>query len=105
MALLLVMLPSVTSHAKAFYERKTITLIVATKPGGGYDFYGRLMARFMEKYLPGSTVIVKNVPGAGHIIGTNEMHHSKPNGLTFATFNRGLFLMQAAGHLRGSNLI
>lgn len=85
------------TNAKPFYEGKTITLIVATRPGGGYDFYGRLMARFMQKYLPGSTIIVKNVPGAGHIIGTNEIYHAKPNGLTFGTFNRALPLGQVAG--------
>ena len=51
--------------AKPFYEGKTIKLIVGYKPGGGWDFYGRLMAQFMEKYLPGSTIIVKNIPGAG----------------------------------------
>ena len=51
----------------------------------------------MQKYLPGSTIIVKNVPGAGHIIGTNEIYHAKPNGLTFGTFNRALPLGQVAG--------
>lgn len=85
------------TDAKPFYEGKTIKLIVATRPGGGYDFYGRLMAKFMEKYLPGSTIIIKNVPGAGHIIGTNETYHAKPNGLTFGAFNRALPLAQVAG--------
>ena len=82
--------------AKPFYEGKTITLIVTTKPGGGYDFYGRLMAKFMKKYLPGSTIIVKNMPGAGHIIGCNAIYKAKPNGLTFGTFNRALALAQVA---------
>lgn len=79
---------------KPFYEGKIITLIVATKPGGGYDLYGRMVAKFMEKHLPGSTIIVKNVPGAGHIIGTNEIYYAEPNGLTFGTFNRALPLAQ-----------
>lgn len=88
-----------TSHtlAKTFYQGKTITLIVTTKPGGGYDFYGRLIGRFMQKYMPGSTFIVKNVPGAGHIIGTNEIFHSKPDGLTFGIFNRGIPFTQVGG--------
>jgi tripartite-type tricarboxylate transporter receptor subunit TctC len=85
------------TDAKPFYEGKIMKLIVATTPGGGYDFYGRLMAKFMEKYLPGSTIIIKNVPGAGHIIGTNELYYAKPNGLTFGTFNRALPLGQVAG--------
>ena len=82
---------------KPFYDGKTITLIVATKPGGGYDTYARLLAPKMEKYLPGSTIIVKNVPGAGHIIGANEIYHAKPDGLTFGTFNKGLITAQIVG--------
>jgi hypothetical protein len=38
-----------------FYKGKTVTYIVATPPGGGYDFYGRLIAEYMQKHLPGST--------------------------------------------------
>ena len=85
--------PNVCS-AKAFYDGKTLKLIVATRPGGGYDSYGRLLASTMEKYLPGSTIIVKNIPGAGHIIGTNKLYVSKPNGLTFGIFNKGLITAQ-----------
>ncbi len=94
---LLVLLPLVTSYAKPFYEGKVIKIIVATKPGGGYDWYGRFMAQFMKKYLPGSTIIVKNVPGAGHIIGTNETYNAKPDGLTLGTFNRAVGMTQVVG--------
>lgn len=79
-----------------FYKGKTMTVVVCTKPGGGYDFYGRLIAQFMQKYLPGSTIIVKNVPGAGHVVGVNEIYHAKPNGLVFGTFNRALAMTQVA---------
>ena len=85
------------AFAKPFYEGKVITLIVATGPGSGYDVYGRLVAQGMEKQLPGSTIIVKNVPGAGHILGTNEISRAKPNGLTFGTFNKGLIGNQIVG--------
>jgi putative tricarboxylic transport membrane protein len=78
----------------AFYRDKTVTIIVATKPGGGYDTYGRLLARYMPKYLPGSTFIVRNIPGGGHIIGANEVYTAKPDGLTLGTFNKGLVLAQ-----------
>jgi tripartite-type tricarboxylate transporter receptor subunit TctC len=79
-----------------FYEGKTIKLIVATNPGGGYDLYGRMIAKAMQDLLPGSKIIVKNRPGAGHIIGCSEVYHSKPDGLTFGTFNRSLPLAQLA---------
>ena len=77
-----------------FYKDKTVTYIVATAPGGGYDTYGRLICEFMQKYLPGSTFVVKNVPGAGHLVGTNTIYASKPDGLTIGTFNTGLLYNQ-----------
>lgn len=80
-----------------FYKGKLVTYIVATKPGGGYDAYARLIGRYLQKHLPGSTVIVKNIPGAGHIIGANETYLSKPDGLTIGTFNTGLIYSQIVG--------
>ena len=81
----------------SFYEGKTVTYIVATDPGGGYDTYGRLIARYMQKYLPGSRFVVRNVPGAGNIIGTNLIYTSRPNGLTIGMFNSGLIYNQLMG--------
>jgi tripartite-type tricarboxylate transporter receptor subunit TctC len=80
-----------------FYKGKTVTYIVSTAPGGGYDLYGRLVAEFMQKYLPGSTFVVKNLPGAGHLVGTNTIYASKPDGLTIGTFNTGLIYNQLIG--------
>ena len=81
-----------------FFNGKTVTYIVATAPGGGYDTYGRLVAEYMQKYLPGSTFVVRNMPGAGHLIGTNALYASKPDGLTLGTFNTGLIYTQLAKH-------
>lgn len=78
----------------AFYKDKTVTYIVATAPGGGYDAYGRLISEYMQRNLPGSTFVVKNVPGAGHLIGTNTIYASKPDGLTIGSFNTGLIYNQ-----------
>jgi tripartite-type tricarboxylate transporter receptor subunit TctC len=89
------------SHAQTgadFYNGKTITYIVATAPGGGYDLYGRLICEFMQRYLPGSTFVVKNIPGAGHLIGTNAIYASKADGLTIGTFNTGLIYNQLIAH-------
>src|SRR6201991_401483 len=80
-----------------FYKGKTVTYIVSTAPGGGYDLYGRLIAEYMQKYLPGSTFVVKNVPGAGHLVGTNTIYAAKPDGLTIGTFNTGLIYNQLIG--------
>ena len=77
-----------------FYKEKTVTYIVSTAPGGGYDLYGRLVADYMQRYLPGSTFVVKNIPGAGHLIGANTIYASKADGLTIGTFNTGLIYNQ-----------
>jgi tripartite-type tricarboxylate transporter receptor subunit TctC len=77
-----------------FFRGKTITYIVATGPGGGYDTYGRLLVRYMPKYLPGTRFVVRNIPGAGQIVGTNTIYIARPDGLTFGTFNTGLIYSQ-----------
>ena len=90
--------PSSAAPADAnYFKGKTVTYIVATGAGGGYDTYGRLIARFMQKYLPGSRMIVRNVPGAGHIIGANTIYTSRADGLTIGMFNTGLIYNQLMG--------
>jgi tripartite-type tricarboxylate transporter receptor subunit TctC len=80
-----------------FYEGERITYIITTDPGGGYDTYGRLVAKYLEKHLPGSQVVVQNIPGAGHIVGTNQLYAAEPDGLTIGSFNTGLINSQLLG--------
>jgi tripartite-type tricarboxylate transporter receptor subunit TctC len=77
-----------------YFKGKTLSYIVATGPGGGYDTYGRLIARYLQKYLTGSRVLVRNLPGAGHIVGANTIYAAKPDGLTIGMFNTGLIYDQ-----------
>src|SRR6188768_659985 len=51
------------ASAAEFFRGKTMIYVVCTSPGGGYDTYGRLVARYLEKHLPVAHVLVKNVPG------------------------------------------
>lgn len=85
--------PSV-AQADGYFEGKTITYIIATDPGGGYDTYGRLIGKYLEKHLKAGNVVFKNVPGAGHIVGANTLAASAPDGLTIGTFNTGLIYAQ-----------
>ncbi len=98
LATTLVVSPAFGQSGADFFKGKTVTYIVATSPGGGYDTYGRLVAEYMQHYLPGSTFIVKNMPGAGHMIGTNAIYASRPDGLTIGTFNTGLIYNQLIRH-------
>jgi tripartite-type tricarboxylate transporter receptor subunit TctC len=72
---------------KSLFNRQVIEIIVCTKVGGGYDTDARLIAPFLQKELPGSTVIVRNVPGGGHIVGANRVWGAKPNGLSIGVAN------------------
>lgn len=89
--------PVTAGSGTDFYKGKTINYIVATAPGGGFDTYGRLVAQYMQKYLPGSTFVVQNMPGAGHMLGANYIYGATPDGLTIGTFNTGLVYSQLAG--------
>src|SRR5918992_5905414 len=89
--------PSLAQTGADFFKGRTVTYIVATAAGGGYDLYGRLVAEYMQRYLPGSTFIVRNLPGAGHLVGTNTLYASRADGLTIGTFNTGLIYNQLVG--------
>jgi tripartite-type tricarboxylate transporter receptor subunit TctC len=71
-----------------------VNYIVTTNPGGGYDTYARLIGKYLVKYLGAENVIINNIPGAGHIVGTNTLWKSKPDGITIGTFNAGLIYNQ-----------
>ena len=82
--------------AAPYYEGKIVTLLVGTEPGGGTDRLGRLIAKYIPRFIPGKpTVIIKNMSGAGGLVPANYIYSaSKPDGLTFGTFNRGIILSQ-----------
>jgi tripartite-type tricarboxylate transporter receptor subunit TctC len=86
-----------TQADRDFYKGKTVSYIVSSAPGGGYDTYGRLLTRFLPKYMPGTRFVIRNVPGAGHIVGANTIYASRPDGLTVGTFVNGLIYTQILG--------
>jgi tripartite-type tricarboxylate transporter receptor subunit TctC len=55
-----------SARADDFYAGKTITIIVGSDAGGGYDTYARLFARHLPRLIPGRpNIVVQNMPGAG----------------------------------------
>ena len=100
----LVALVPFSSHAAEaatadFYQGKTVRILVGYPPGGGYDFYARLMARYIGKYIPGNPdFIVENMPGAGSLASANYLYKlAKNDGLTLGHFSGSLFPLQAMG--------
>jgi tripartite-type tricarboxylate transporter receptor subunit TctC len=70
--------------ATPYYKGKTVTIVVGTSAGGGYDTYARLLARYLGKHLPGEpTVIVSNMPGAGSTIAAAYVARVAPKDGTF----------------------
>lgn len=60
-----------------FYKGKTITFIVSSSTGGGYDTLSRLISRHVGKHIPGNpTLVVRNMPGAGGIVATNHLYQA-----------------------------
>lgn len=82
-----------------FYKGKTVRLIVAFSPGGGFDTYSRAIARHLGKHIPGNpTIIVENMTGAGGIIHANFMYQkAKPDGLILGNNIGGLIVQQILG--------
>jgi len=66
------------------FSGERITIIVPFREGGGTDTYTRFLAPYLSKKLPGQPVIlVRNIPGAGGIAGTNQFEdRARPDGLT-----------------------
>ena len=51
---------------ESFYRGKTVTMVIGSSAGGGYDAYARLVGRHIGKYIPGKpNIIPSNMNGAG----------------------------------------
>ena len=62
-----------------FYKGKTLGINIGFPPGGGYDTYGRVLARHMGKHMPGNpSVVAKNMPGAGALKAATYLYSSAP---------------------------
>ena len=74
-----------------FYKGKTVTMIVNYPAGGPTDIEGRIIAQHLPAHIPGNpTVVVKNVGGAGGVLGTNQLGDAVPNGETIGFFTLDL---------------
>jgi tripartite-type tricarboxylate transporter receptor subunit TctC len=76
-ALLMVALCASSAAAQSpaeFYQGRTVTLIVSSAPGGGYDALARTVAPHLARHIPGNpNVVVRNMSGAGGIVAVNYL--------------------------------
>jgi tripartite-type tricarboxylate transporter receptor subunit TctC len=83
-----------------FYKGNTITIVVGSAAGGGYDLYSRLLARHIGRHIPGQpTVVVRNRPGAGGLVANNAMYNiEKRDGTTLGFLNQTMAIAQKLGY-------
>jgi tripartite-type tricarboxylate transporter receptor subunit TctC len=88
-----------TGAADDFYKDKKITLLVGSTAGGGYDTDGRLIAKYMPRYIPGHpNIVVSNMPGASGVKAVNYLYANAPrDGTVIGTFNSAMPFLQAVG--------
>ena len=74
-AALLASAPTQAQPVSDFYRGKTLRMLIGYGPGGGYDIYGRLVAEFLPRHLPGTpTMVTQNMPGAGSFVAAKYMY-------------------------------
>jgi tripartite-type tricarboxylate transporter receptor subunit TctC len=77
------------------YPTQTIKLVIPFGPGGGSDIVGRIIAQRMQEKL-GQPVVIENKPGAGGLIGNEQVSNAPKDGYTIG--------IQTAGQIIGSTI-
>ena len=81
-----------------FYKGKTITMIINYPAGGPTDIEGRIVAQHLPAHIAGKpNIIIKNVGGAGGVVGSNQLAEAAPNGDTM-----GFFTIDVVAQLLGN---
>src|SRR5262249_30056195 len=77
-------LPAAKAQNAVSFKDAKVTILIGSSPGGGTDAVGRLVGKFIGKYLPGEPqTIIQNMPGASGITAINHLvKRTEPNGLT-----------------------
>jgi tripartite-type tricarboxylate transporter receptor subunit TctC len=66
-------------EAARFYKGRQVTMVIGSTAGGGYDLYGRLVARHIGKYIPGNpTILPQNMGGAASLVATQYIANVGP---------------------------
>lgn len=63
------------------FEDETLTVILGSTPGGGFDTYMRLVQPFLEQEL-GTTIEIQYEPGAGGLLAWNRVASARPDRAT-----------------------
>jgi tripartite-type tricarboxylate transporter receptor subunit TctC len=91
--------PAAAQSVANFYSGKTVNVLIGFTAGGGYDLYGRTLARYLGRYIPGNpNVVAQNMPGAGSLKVVNYLYNAAPkDGTAIAHFAPGIMFERLLG--------
>src|SRR5687768_6487239 len=88
LAFLVIVLVAANAFAQSYSDRP-VRIVVGFPPGGSSDTVARVVAQHLSPLL-GQPVVVENKPGAGGVIGSDQVAKAAPDGYTL--------LLATAGH-------
>jgi tripartite-type tricarboxylate transporter receptor subunit TctC len=82
--------PAAAQPAAEPFAGKSVSMIIGFGTGGGYDLWGRTVARHIGKHLPGKpNVVPQNMPGAGSYVAASHIYAAAPkDGTVFGIIAR-----------------
>ncbi len=99
LAAVFIALATPAAAQEPFYKGKVVSLIIGNNASGGFDTYGRLVARYLPRYLAGApSMVVQNMPGAGGVRAANTLYTTSPkDGTTLGMIDQAAYLNQLLG--------
>src|SRR5262245_16925129 len=68
--------PAPAQSVEQFYTGRQVKFYIGSPGGGGYDFYARIVGRYLTKHVPGHPLFVmQNMPGAGGVVVANHLYN------------------------------
>lgn len=82
--------PPAAAQSNLSLEGRNVSIVIGFGPGGGYDTWGRTLARHIGRHLPGNpTMVPQNMPGAGSFLAANHIYSVAPkDGTVFGIIAR-----------------
>ena len=79
LAAITIVTPAPAQPAGETLAGKSVQMIIGFGAGGGYDLWGRTVARHIGRHLPGNpNVVPQNMPGAGSYVAASYLYNVAP---------------------------
>ncbi len=95
--------PAAAETVAEFYAaKKTVVMMAGTRPGGSYGLYGKILAPYLSKHIPGNPTVVMNfMPGAGGGKAANYLYNAAPKDGSYFLMTHAIPLLEM---LRGKGI-